>query len=164
MASLTQWRWVWVSSGGWWWTGRPDPWGHKESDTTERLNSLNNWLICSWKARPTTSGILLCPGNELSLRVDWTSWDSLTLAPQEVGSLPVRTPFPSTRFFNRQVSPSYLSLPEVLQRCVPLSSRSHLPLLAFLAQINLYSLYVYIPICTGSGLHLCYSLFYLIIA
>ena len=23
MASPTQWRWVWVNSGGWWWTGRP---------------------------------------------------------------------------------------------------------------------------------------------
>ena len=23
MASLTWWTWVWVSSGGWWWTGRP---------------------------------------------------------------------------------------------------------------------------------------------
>ena len=23
MASLTQWAWVWVNSGGWWWTGRP---------------------------------------------------------------------------------------------------------------------------------------------
>ena len=23
MASLTQWRWVWVNSGNWWWTGRP---------------------------------------------------------------------------------------------------------------------------------------------
>ena len=23
MASLTQWTWVWVSSGNWWWTGRP---------------------------------------------------------------------------------------------------------------------------------------------
>ena len=23
MASLTQWTWVWVNSGGWWWTGRP---------------------------------------------------------------------------------------------------------------------------------------------
>ena len=23
MASLTQWAWVWVSSGSWWWTGRP---------------------------------------------------------------------------------------------------------------------------------------------
>ena len=23
MASLTQWAWVWVNSGNWWWTGRP---------------------------------------------------------------------------------------------------------------------------------------------
>ena len=23
MASLTQWEWVWVNSGSWWWTGRP---------------------------------------------------------------------------------------------------------------------------------------------
>ena len=23
MASPTQWRWVWVDSGSWWWTGRP---------------------------------------------------------------------------------------------------------------------------------------------
>ena len=42
MASLTRWTWVWVNSGGWWWTGRPGVlrfmgWGHKELDTTERL-------------------------------------------------------------------------------------------------------------------------------
>ena len=24
MASLTQWTWIWVDSGSWWWTGRPD--------------------------------------------------------------------------------------------------------------------------------------------
>ena len=24
MASPTQWTWIWVDSGGWWWTGRPD--------------------------------------------------------------------------------------------------------------------------------------------
>ena len=41
MASLTQWTWVWVNSGSWWWTGRPgvlQSMGHKESDTTEQLN------------------------------------------------------------------------------------------------------------------------------
>ena len=41
MASLTQWTWVWVSSRSWWWTGSLaccSPWGHKESDMTERLN------------------------------------------------------------------------------------------------------------------------------
>ena len=24
IASLTQWTWIWVSSGNWWWTGKPD--------------------------------------------------------------------------------------------------------------------------------------------
>ena len=39
MASPTQWTWVWESSGSWWWTGKPgSPWGHQESDMTERLN------------------------------------------------------------------------------------------------------------------------------
>ena len=41
MASLTQWTWVWVSSGCWWWTVKPgvlQVWGHKDSDMTEQLN------------------------------------------------------------------------------------------------------------------------------
>ena len=41
MASPTQWTWVWVDSGSWWWTGGLaccSSWGRKESDTTERLN------------------------------------------------------------------------------------------------------------------------------
>ena len=41
MASLTQWTWVWVNSGSWWWTGRPgmlQSMGLQKSDTTERLN------------------------------------------------------------------------------------------------------------------------------
>ena len=42
MASPTQRSWVWVNSRRWWRTGRPgccSPLGHKESDTTERLNN-----------------------------------------------------------------------------------------------------------------------------
>ena len=41
MASLTQWTWVWVNSGSWWWTGRPgvlQSMGRKESGMTEWLN------------------------------------------------------------------------------------------------------------------------------
>ena len=40
MASPTQWTWVWVKSGSWWWTRGLvgcRPWGHNESDMTERL-------------------------------------------------------------------------------------------------------------------------------
>ena len=41
MAPPTRWTWVWVSSGSWWWTGRPvvlQSMGYKELDTTEWLN------------------------------------------------------------------------------------------------------------------------------
>ena len=48
MASLTWWTWVWVDSGSWWWTGGLaccGSWGHKELDTTERLNWTENIFI-----------------------------------------------------------------------------------------------------------------------
>ena len=41
MASPMLYTWVWASSRSWWWTGGLvccSPWGHKESDMTERLN------------------------------------------------------------------------------------------------------------------------------
>ena len=50
LASPTQWTWVWVNSGSWWWTGRPavlHPWDCKESDTIEWLNLTDikgNWV------------------------------------------------------------------------------------------------------------------------
>ena len=34
MASPTQWRWVWVNSGSWWWTGRPGV-----------LESMGSWRV-----------------------------------------------------------------------------------------------------------------------
>ena len=47
MASPTEWIWVWVNSGSWWWTGRPGVHGVAESDTTEWLNwtesTSNRW-------------------------------------------------------------------------------------------------------------------------
>ena len=39
MASPTQWRWVWVSSGSWWWTGRP---GMLQSMGLQRVG--HNWV------------------------------------------------------------------------------------------------------------------------
>ena len=66
MVSLTQWTWVWVTSGsgdgqgGLAWCS---PWGRKESDTTERLNS--NWYLewmWLWEGLKTSGSIhlLLC--------------------------------------------------------------------------------------------------------
>ena len=49
MASLTQWTWVWVDSGSWWWTGRTGVLRsmRSQSDRTERLNwtELNYSII-----------------------------------------------------------------------------------------------------------------------
>ena len=50
MASLTQWTWVWVNSGSWWWTLSPGMllfMGSLESDTTEPLNWTEH-LTCYW--------------------------------------------------------------------------------------------------------------------
>ena len=41
MASPTQWTWVWVDSGSWWWTERPGVHGVKKSHMTEQLN----WIL-----------------------------------------------------------------------------------------------------------------------
>ena len=57
MASLTQWTWVWVSSGSWWWTGRP---GMLQSMRSQRVG--HGWASeRSWSPLPLTS-----PGAPLS--------------------------------------------------------------------------------------------------
>ena len=38
MASLTRWTWVWISSGSWWWTGKP---GVRQSMGSQRVG--HNW-------------------------------------------------------------------------------------------------------------------------
>ena len=54
MASPTQWTWVWVDSGSWWWTGRP---GVLRSMGSQRVG--HNWAIeLNW-----TEGQLFLPGN-----------------------------------------------------------------------------------------------------
>ena len=45
MASLTQWTWVWVDSGSWWWTGRPGIHGVSKSQTW-----LSNWTELTSKS------------------------------------------------------------------------------------------------------------------
>ena len=39
MASLTQWTWIWASSGSWWWTGKP---GVLQSMGSQRVR--HNWV------------------------------------------------------------------------------------------------------------------------
>ena len=49
MASPTQWAWVWVDSGSWWWTGRPGVLWFMGSQRVEHdwVTELN-WLISIW--------------------------------------------------------------------------------------------------------------------
>jgi len=46
MASLTQWTWVWVNSGSWWWTGRPGVLQFMESQRVghDWMTELTEWL------------------------------------------------------------------------------------------------------------------------
>ena len=57
MASPTQWTWVWVNSGSWWWTGRP---GVLQTIGSQRvkhdLATELNWAECSF----LSFGIIFC--------------------------------------------------------------------------------------------------------
>ena len=50
IASPTQWTWVWVNSGSWWWTGRP---GMLQSMGSQRVRhdwaTERNWIISDLK-------------------------------------------------------------------------------------------------------------------
>ena len=52
MASLTQWTWVWVDSGSWWWTGRPSMLPFMESQRVghDWVTELNwtEWSRAKW--------------------------------------------------------------------------------------------------------------------
>ena len=51
MASPTQWAWVWVNSGGWWWTGRP---GVLQSMGPHRVG--HNWVTeMNWNEQNSSS-------------------------------------------------------------------------------------------------------------
>ena len=55
MASLTQWTWVWVNSGNWWWAGRP---GVLQSLGSQRVGhdwgTKLNWTVVTllWTQKP----------------------------------------------------------------------------------------------------------------
>ena len=51
MASPTQWTWVWVNSGIWWWTGRP---GVLQSMGSQSQTQLSDWTeLTLWNCQTT---------------------------------------------------------------------------------------------------------------
>ena len=65
MALLTQWTWVWVSSGHWWWTGKP---GMLQSMGSQRVG--HDWATeLNWTE----------PRCEFIFTLMWIHWDSWIL-------------------------------------------------------------------------------------
>ena len=67
MASLTQWTWVWVNSGSWWWTGRPGLFRFMGSqrvghDWTAELNWTEFVFINIWTYLATHGILVSWPG------------------------------------------------------------------------------------------------------
>ena len=60
MASPTQWTWVWVSSGSWWWTGRSAVHGVSESDATEWLNWAEHHMRSPSESASESCSVALC--------------------------------------------------------------------------------------------------------
>ena len=66
MASPTWWTWVWVNSGNWWWTGRPDVMQFMRSQSRTRLS---DWTELNW----TTKLQSLCCFFIISSKLTWDS-------------------------------------------------------------------------------------------
>ena len=65
MASLTQWTWVWVNSGSWWWTGRPGVLRFMGSQRVRHDRAIE--LIWTDQDFSPRSGMILVNGKELDL-------------------------------------------------------------------------------------------------
>ena len=62
MASSTQWTWVWVNSGSWWWTGRP---GMLRSMGSKSQTWLSDWTELNWNYIQTSVRYLTLDWNSL---------------------------------------------------------------------------------------------------
>ena len=65
MASPTQWTWVWVNSGRWWWTGRPGMWQSMGSQRVRHdwwlTNNSNDTLHCDLPPHLLPEVLQPCP-------------------------------------------------------------------------------------------------------
>jgi len=77
MASLTQWTWVWVNSGKWWWTGRPGVlwfmgWQRVGHDWATELNWTDKAYheTSSIRSCSMISVLWLCPTRDLESKIN----------------------------------------------------------------------------------------------
>ena len=87
MASPTQWTWVWVNSGSWWWTGRP---GMLQFIGSQRVR--HDWATeLNW-----TRMVMTFPPRSKRLLISWLqSPSAVILEPPQIKSATVSIVFPS---------------------------------------------------------------------
>ena len=65
MASSTRWMWVWVNSGGWWWTGRPGVlWFMVSQRVGHDWATELNWILIVISWLPVTIYLTVSPEND----------------------------------------------------------------------------------------------------
>ena len=65
VSSLTQWTWVWINFGCWWWTGRP---GVLQSmGVSKSWTRLSDWTELNWTLSPWLCRITSCYTASLSV-------------------------------------------------------------------------------------------------
>ena len=69
MASSTQWTWVWVNSGSWWWTGRL---GVLQFMGSQSWTQLSNWTELKW------TDVFMSSANSENLTSCFPIWISFT--------------------------------------------------------------------------------------
>ena len=73
MASPTQWTWVWVNSGSWWWTGRPGVLQFMGSERVRHDGATEmNWCCEKSKVRCTLEKAMATHSSTLAWRIPWT--------------------------------------------------------------------------------------------
>ena len=114
MASPTQWVWVSVNSGSWWWTGRPDVLqsivsqrvGHdwvtelncallsrfSHVQLFEILLAIAHQTLCSWNFLGKNTGVVCCALLQGIFPIQWSNPHLLGLLLWQAGSLPLAWP------------------------------------------------------------------------
>ena len=95
---MTQWTWVWVNSGSWWWTGRP---GVQRSMGSQRIGQLSDWttrfqhrgVCCRCPAKTQTSDRRDTEGVQLRSHRMSLAWRWLRLATARAPVLRKRRPW-----------------------------------------------------------------------
>ena len=76
MASSTQWTWVWVNSGSWWWTGRPGVLQSMGLQSWAWSTELN-WTICNNLGKLRYKSNNICIWHLLNITKCWWKQEDL---------------------------------------------------------------------------------------